>query len=175
MWNQPNNNQFMQNQMGYDNYPMNEYQQEMQMNPYHQEMANNLIGQAMSEGLFVANNFEQNQFNKELDKYNNRLLAKMNNLQTVPKVTTPKVKTALHQLITTTYGQVAESQITFVQLEEIPHNNLWRHACYYVGLVGGSCYTTRVYTTDIYFIFCPSCLTVHFYYEKKTEDEFYSY
>lgn len=134
-----------------------------------QEMANQMTyGQA--PGMLIANNYGDQRFMRELDKYNSRLVAKMNNLAKVPHVTKQMVLEAIHNAVSSSYGYVDFNALTYKQYDDMPPRNVWRHACYHMGLIQSEMYVTYVYTTEVYFTFCVGCGVVHYYYEKRGEE-----
>lgn len=110
--------------------------------------------------------YEQQRFYREMEKYNQRLLAKMQGLQKVPTVSYKMMEEALALNLSQIYN-VPVNVWSFARLTELPQVEVWRHACPHLGVVGGNSIDFNLYTTPARFTFCTACGKVIYYMEKQ--------
>ena len=110
--------------------------------------------------------YEQQRYFREMEKYNNRLLAKMQGLQRVPTVTYKMVEEAIAYNLSNLYN-VPVTAWSFARVSEIPTGMLWRHACAPLGVVAWEAVDFQLYTTPVKLIYCVGCGKVIYYMEKQ--------
>lgn len=114
------------------------------------------------------NLYEQQRIAKEMQKYNNRIIAKMHGLHQVPKVTQKMVEEALAVNLSSIYN-VPYTVFTFAKVSNEDNQQYWKHACAPTGVTNLPVYNMQLYTTPIYFTCCPQCAKITYTYERQED------